>query len=724
MFGENPWENNIQNYDFRPKKGSALIDGGVVIEGINDGTDKDFNHPPSFPGQNRKFIGDAPDIGAYEYGDSVYWIPGYRYSYPSVPIPRDGAKGISMEYGLAWNYPYKKDYSGTIATVTINGPGLSRTVNFNYPKNVLFEEFQPGGTYNWSVTVDGISGGNWTFTVDDKIHPLNDRSLSKGLSDSTLLPFQQKNLILSNNNYAFLRFDIPSSVNRSYRINLNLVPEKVNSLNSGVILYRYDYKGWNESIGSKNIGLVDKTLLTSIDTLMSITEDSLISINMTNSIESNGEISFALGTSIQGDSLSFNSKEKLLKDGIPTDIYLFWAGFAPKTSVWPSLSFTQDSLSVAYDVSLSEGWNLISIPFDGVKSRPKDILGTLINNDQLLYVSSPKGYYSPDDPYSTLGTLSSKDGYYVKVAKSTDKIYFRGKVLADASVSLSAGWNLISYYPDYELNINDAFMDLISSNNLQYVVGFNEGALVYDPNETNSNTLNVLKPTKGYWVKVKQAVTSFSFPSQSKSYGKLAVNHPIKHTELKPTPSFMFLKGKISGKYSEGDIVKVISEDGKRVGSLAITSGGILRNSPVYGDDFTTEEIDGLKAGELLTFIYNGDTLSSEIPFNSMSHRDIELEFEAPLPSSFALHQNYPNPFNPVTTIRYDVPDNGLVRIIIYDLMGRKIKTLVDGVSTPGRYSITWDGTDDFGKPVSSGMYFYRMKSIDFQSVKKLMLLK
>ena len=99
-----------------------------------------------------------------------------------------------------------------------------------------------------SVTVDGISGGNWTFTVDDKIHPLNDRSLSKGLSDSTLLPFQEKNLIVSNNNFAFLKFDIPSSINRSYRINLNLVPEKVHSLNSGVILYKYDYKGWNESI--------------------------------------------------------------------------------------------------------------------------------------------------------------------------------------------------------------------------------------------------------------------------------------------------------------------------------------------------------------------------------------------------------------------------------------------------------------------------------------------
>jgi len=77
-----------QDYDFRPRKGSSLIDAGVVIPGINDGQDLQFNWPSSFPGQNRKYVGDAPDIGAYEYGDSVYWIPGYRYPHPSFPIPR------------------------------------------------------------------------------------------------------------------------------------------------------------------------------------------------------------------------------------------------------------------------------------------------------------------------------------------------------------------------------------------------------------------------------------------------------------------------------------------------------------------------------------------------------------------------------------------------------------------------------------------------------------
>ena len=200
-----------------------------------------------------------------------------------------------MEYGLAWNYPYKKDYSGTTATVTVSGPGVNRTVNFDYPNNVLFGNFLPGQTYNWSVTVDGISGGNWTFTVEDKVHPLNDRSVDITAAASTLNPIQTKNLIISNKNLAFLRFDIPSSVNKSYRINLNLVPEKVHSLNSGVILYKYDYKGWNESLGNDNIGVIDHSLLTPIDTLFSLIPESGLSIDLSDFIESSGEHSFAIG---------------------------------------------------------------------------------------------------------------------------------------------------------------------------------------------------------------------------------------------------------------------------------------------------------------------------------------------------------------------------------------------------------------------------------------------
>ena len=93
---------------------------------------------------------------------------------------------------------------------------------------------------------------------------------------------------------------------------------------------------------------------------------------------------------------------------------------------------------------------------------------------------------------------------------------------------------MIAYYPDYELAVDKAFESLIASNTLQYVTGFVQGALVYDPDAPQSSTLNTLKPTKGYWVKVKEAVTSFSFPAQTQgdAVGKIAATHSVKHPEV------------------------------------------------------------------------------------------------------------------------------------------------------------------------------------------------
>ena len=719
-FGINPWKNNqIQNYDFRPKKGSVLIDGGVIIPGINDGQDLTFNHEPSYPGQNRKYVGAAPDIGPYEYGDSVYWIPGYRYPHPSVPIPSDGTVDLPMEYGLAWNYPYKRDYSNVTAVVKVVGPGVNLTETFQYPNNVLFGNFEPGGVYNWSVSVDGIDGGNWTFTVANKVHPLNDRSVDF-TSNSNLLGYPKSNLIVSNTLMAFLRFDIPSFVNSSQKIELNLVPEKIVKLNGGIILYKYNYNEWDESFGTNNIGLVDKSLLTPIDTISSLIADSLLHLDVTPFIHSSGEHSFAIGIINIGDSVSFYSKEKMFLVGASA------LDYAQKVSVWPNLSFSKDSLSIAYDIPLEKEWNLISVPFTVVKTQPKQLFSTLIKKGLLEYVSSSSGYFKPRDPYSTLTSISSKEGYYLKLKGPVNKIFFRGRALTDKTISLSAGWNMIAYSPDYELAVDKAFESLIASNTLQYVTGFTQGALVYDPDAPQSSTLNILKPTKGYWVKVKEAVTNFSFPVQAQggAVGKIASTHSVKHPEVKPNPSFMFVKGKIMGRYKVGDWVKVLSEDNRVVGAAIITEGGYLQNSAVYGDDVTTEDIDGLKVGEKIAFTYDGDTLTSHIQFNPMSFHEVKLDYDTFLPTTFALHQNHPNPFNPITTIRYDLPENGPISIIIYDLMGREIKTLVKEVSDPGRYSVNWNGRNQWGKQIASGMYFYRMETPGFQSVKKLIFLK
>ena len=93
-------------------------------------------------------------------------------------------------------------------------------------------------------------------------------------------------------------------------------------------------------------------------------------------------------------------------------------------------------------------------------------------------------------------------------------------------------------------------------------------------------------------------------------------------------------------------------------------------------------------------------------------------------PTEFVLHQNFPNPFNPITQINYEVPIRSHIQIAIYDLNGKKIKTLIDEIQQPGQFSTTWDAKLSNGEKVPSGLYFYRLQSNDFVKVKKCVLMK
>jgi hypothetical protein len=94
------------------------------------------------------------------------------------------------------------------------------------------------------------------------------------------------------------------------------------------------------------------------------------------------------------------------------------------------------------------------------------------------------------------------------------------------------------------------------------------------------------------------------------------------------------------------------------------------------------------------------------------------------LPETYALHQNYPNPFNPITTLRYDLPEDSHVNITVYDMLGRVVKTMVNQTQNAGFRFIIWDATNDFGKPISAGIYLYKIQAGEYISTKKMVLLK
>jgi hypothetical protein len=159
-----------------------------------------------------------------------------------------------------------------------------------------------------------------------------------------------------------------------------------------------------------------------------------------------------------------------------------------------------------------------------------------------------------------------------------------------------------------------------------------------------------------------------------------------------------------------GDEVNVGSNP-KLVKGLSAFTAQVVRGGALY----TTGLV--LYASDIRGKVGVSDT----IRFNIL----VKVEQDnAEIPKEFALYQNYPNPFNPATEIKFDIPKESHVKIVIYDITGKEVKTLVDEVVKPGAYRILWDGTDNSGNKVTSGIYFYRMIAGSYVSVKKMVLIK
>ena len=93
-------------------------------------------------------------------------------------------------------------------------------------------------------------------------------------------------------------------------------------------------------------------------------------------------------------------------------------------------------------------------------------------------------------------------------------------------------------------------------------------------------------------------------------------------------------------------------------------------------------------------------------------------------PWTFALLQNQPNPFNPETTLRYEIPEACQVRLEIFDMLGQRVRTLVREYQAAGSYEVRWNGLDDGGRTMASGLYFYRLQAEERVQIRKMTLLR
>jgi len=131
-------------------------------------------------------------------------------------------------------------------------------------------------------------------------------------------------------------------------------------------------------------------------------------------------------------------------------------------------------------------------------------------------------------------------------------------------------------------------------------------------------------------------------------------------------------------------------------------------------------------------FAFNSDAQSytsgvNGLPLGDLNYFDVLTDvsnFNNNLPSEYQLSNNYPNPFNPTTNIQYSIPRNELVSLVVYNLLGQKVVTLVNAEFGAGNYNVVWNGKNDFGTKVSSGIYIYQLTAGEFVTSKKMILMK
>jgi hypothetical protein len=307
-------------------------------------------------------------------------------------------------------------------------------------------------------------------------------------------------------------------------------------------------------------------------------------------------------------------------------------------------------------------------------------------------------------------------------------------------IALVEGWNLISLGKP---SAGDSITTIVRSINgsLVRVVGFetrvnnpnppDTGGKLYDPTvPVFVNTLILTDPQLGYWFKVSAddtlsvggvpaKVVAASAPGADGDQGTGGGPHPVY--------DFMGIHGSLlvdGTPAPPGTLVEVIDGEGNLAGATSVRHEGYYGFLPIYRNSPSTDVDEGADQGEWLRLRVNGQVANQRVQWTGFGDvAELHLELRS-LPEAFALRQNYPNPFNPRTTIAYELPEEQDVLLRVFSITGQVVRDLGRGTQSPGYYSVTWDGRDDSGRKVGSGVYLYRLWAGSFAQTRKLVLVK
>jgi hypothetical protein len=395
--------------------------------------------------------------------------------------------------------------------------------------------------------------------------------------------------------------------------------------------------------------------------------------------------------------------------------------------------FTSD---ISGSQSLYAGWNLISPLVEESSTMVRDVFSDLIAADQLQYVTgfacgTGAQLFDPDlpDQLNTLADIVPGEGYWVKLSGNAEFAYSGQPIPTGYSVDLCANWNLIGYWLGQPNGTRPAFQQVIDAGSLFYVTGFEQGALLFDPILPDQiNTLQVVKPGMGYWVKMASQQAGFVFPAPAAAKAGAVAAGTRATSAQTPTNRYMFVYGQVEcglGGCSPEQEFVVETETGAVLARGSLLEDGMIPIVPVYGDDPLTQQVEGpIDGDELVVRIRNEESAKRSVVFTGdMEPVKVQLRIEEQ-PLSFDLKPNYPNPFNPTTTIDFSIERHAPIDLSIFDMTGRLVRRWRYGQLEPGRHSVTWDARTSSGATAASGVYMVVLRQDKQVESRAMVLLK
>ncbi len=378
-------------------------------------------------------------------------------------------------------------------------------------------------------------------------------------------------------------------------------------------------------------------------------------------------------------------------------------------------------------VPMTEGWNMISINVDpidfyGDDDRGPDFHAMMdqLNNHVGLMKDAYGRFYAPEFGFCNIPFWNLEQGYLVKVDEDVEAVWPGVVIEADSDVNLGAGWSIVSYFPTYTLDASAPDFYVLSPIIDVVEIAKDEDGRFMMP-AMNFSNMAPWRETKGYLVKVTDDAI-LNYPDEADE----AASNNISREDLSLINTGVNMSLLLQSDLKKGIEIIASNYSGKIVGSGTVDANGDC-GIAVWGDDQTTEAIDGLFADETFELrLVNGDYIvpenfikGSDLAFEADGFLALEVNSQSIAPDVYSLSEAYPNPFNNVTKLTYNMPENGHVNIIVSDISGRIVSTLINATQPAGSHQAVWDATSQ-----SSGIYFMQMKSGGFEAVRKVMLVK